>query len=180
MISAAIRGTPWLLQGMLAALVVAAVLRRRLADRLGSPPLVAFALLACLGVILVVTLTPSPDGGFWGRGRVASFALTWEVFRHLGSVNHLSLNVLLLVPLALLAQFVGRREIRRVVTGGVFALPVAVELVQYLLPVLGRSGFQMDDVVANTTGVLLGATLGLVARRLLARTPYGRRALTGP
>lgn len=101
---------------------------------LSSPRWLAFFLLVALGLIVVVSLTPSLDGGDWGRRRMASFTLILEPFRRLVSINEASLNVALFVPLAWGAQMIDRRRPRAVLSVAVLVLPPAVELIQYAPP----------------------------------------------
>jgi len=169
----ALDATPWLLPALVVTALIAAATYRAVARRLGVSRWHAVALLLTLGAIVAVTLTPSLDAGWWQRSRIITFELPASMAADLMRVSETSLNVALFVPLAALVQLVERPWRGRLLVA-VIALPLAVELMQYALPVLGRSGFQLADVAANLLGVLLGTTLGWSGARL-ART-QGRTA----
>lgn len=169
MLAPAVTATPWALPGALAVIGLSVLLNRRTALALGSSRAVALLLTTGLGAVLVVTLTPSPDAGFWGRSRTAAFELVLPTPAQLLAVNEVSLNVLLFVPLALAAALLPRGRRRAVL--GVWLLPFTVEGMQYALPALGRSGFLLGDVIANLIGAAAGTVLGLVARWLWPHGP---------
>lgn len=84
-------------------------------------------------------------------------------------------NVLLYLPLGLLLPLVWKRASWWRVTGLGLVLSLVTELVQ---PVVGRS-FDVDDLIANTLGTLMGyglfALVRLVAPRAVARCRAGGR-----
>ena len=93
------------------------------------------------------------------------------IVNELGNINselgmlNLAGNVLMFVPVGLIAPLALRWGVGRVVTCA-FALSVAIEGIQL---VLGRSS-DVDDVILNTLGALIGAAItcsvmGLVGRR---------------
>ena len=69
-------------------------------------------------------------------------------------------NVLLLVPAALAAAVALRRPLLALLAGS--TLSAAIELLQALVPALGRS-CSTNDWLANTIGAALGAALGWFA-----------------
>jgi glycopeptide antibiotics resistance protein len=129
------------------------------------------ATVACVSFVLLVTLAPMPwvTRGSQSELGVLSPAtwldpLTWTT----GSPRELVLNVLLFLPVGLLASRYGLRR-------GVLApllLTAAIEIVQ--IPMGGRMS-DPRDLVANATGGAIGATLGLLLRRSGA-TPAGTTA----
>lgn len=169
MLHPAIDATPWVLPGALTVVALSLVLSRHLARWLGSSAVFAFLLAGAFGSVVVVTVTPSADGGFWGRGRAASFEATLPTLGQLLTVNEISLNVALFLLPAIAAALVRRRTARRTVVALVWVLPLTVETVQYVLPVLGRSGFLLNDMVANMLGVAIGTAAGLLLRTILTR-----------
>lgn len=74
-------------------------------------------------------------------------------------------NVMLYLPLGLLLPFVWNRVSWWRVTGLGLALSLVTELVQ---PVVGRS-FDVDDLIANTLGTLVGYGLFAVVRIIMPR-----------
>lgn len=74
-------------------------------------------------------------------------------------------NVLLYVPLGLLLPWVWKTSDWRRVTAAGLAASLVTELVQ---PVVGRS-FDVDDLIANTLGALIGYLLFAVARLLFPK-----------
>ena len=80
------------------------------------------------------------------------------------SARNLGLNIALFVPFGLGLALWRRWGVFRVVPLG-FLLSALVETAQYVLP-LGRA-VDVDDVLLNTTGALLGALTVVVVRRLV-------------
>jgi VanZ like protein len=151
-------GVPWALPGVLLVAVTAVVLARPVARRLGDPPLTAWALLASLGWILVITLTPSPDVPDAAGCDLRFRRLTLDL---LFAVNDRSMNVLLFVPLGLaIAGLRPRHRLAWVVVA--FALPPAIELVQLALTPLQRT-CQVNDIADNWLGLVIGLAIGAVA-----------------
>lgn len=177
MLRPAFTATPWLLPALVATALIAVAASRPVARRLDVACWHAIALVLALGAVLAVTLTPSLDAGWWQRSRIFTLEVPPSMVADLLRVSETSLNVALLIPLAALVRIV-RRPWRRRLLIGVIALPLVIELVQYALPVLGRSGFQLADVVANLLGVILGATLGECWRRVSGGR--GRRQASNP
>ncbi|MCW2546248.1 MAG: hypothetical protein JWN96_708, partial [Mycobacterium sp.] len=77
---------------------------------------------------------------------------------HLGDT---SLNVILFVPLGLAIGLLGRSPATARMLVAVLALPLAIEAIQSLLPMLGR-GCQSGDVVDNLLGLGIGLALGML------------------
>ena len=80
------------------------------------------------------------------------------------SARNLGLNVALFVPFGLGLALWRRWGIGRVVPVGL-VLSALIEYAQYVLP-LGRA-VDVDDVILNTTGALLGALTVVIVRRLV-------------
>ena len=74
-------------------------------------------------------------------------------------LNDTSVNVLLGVPVGLGAVWLAGECWRWWPLLAAVALPFVVEGIQALLP-LGRLGFQLPDVIANTMGLVAGGVLG--------------------
>jgi len=156
---------PWVVPGMALAVGVGYLLRVRLGDWLGTRPVLAWAMVVSLGLILSATLTPTYgqfDFGAVSRGCDLSrigFIPLQDLFR----VDDPSLNVVLFMPLGtVLAAMGGRPRVLAVMLGAA-ALPFAIEGTQLLVPALDR-GCQSADVFDNLTGLAAGLVLGAVAR----------------
>ena len=74
-------------------------------------------------------------------------------------------NVLMFVPLGFFLPFVSRRANRRSIWLIALGAPLVIELLQ---PIVGRS-FDVDDLLTNAAGILLGFALGAALRWLLRR-----------
>jgi hypothetical protein len=153
---------PWLLPGTLLAVLVGAAISGWGARVLRTRPIVAWVLVASLGIILSATLTPL-HGHFlpWtipplpcdlSRVGIAPMA---DLLRP----GDTSLNVLLFVPFGVsLGLLPGSRSQALLIVGAV-ALPFAIELTQLLVPPMGR-GCQSADVIDNLTGLVIGLAFG--------------------
>jgi hypothetical protein len=113
------------------------------------------ALAAWTAAILVVTLTP---------GRVSYHpgvcAFFWSgTARDLGSTDAKVLNILMFVPLGLLAALLVRRS--WLPLAAALLLSPAIELVQREYPSIRRA-CDLVDVVDNVGGAIAGAAVGLV------------------
>ncbi|WP_019135256.1 VanZ family protein [Cellulomonas massiliensis] len=164
------RETPWagvgLVLSTVAAVGVVALSRRR-----GADALVAGGWVLALGLVVTMTMTP----GFSWRPNptvVACAADSWAPLS-LGSLlafDQRAANVLLLVPLGLLAVLLRPRPVAAAALAVTVAMPFVAELTQYLVPSLGRV-CDSEDLVDNLTGVVVGVVLGV-----LLPSVRGRRA----
>jgi hypothetical protein len=144
--------------GLVAAVVVAFLLPR--AGKWGR--IVATAIAAVAGIlVLALTFSPDPTGVLdEAQCNLEPHSFAFDV-----------LNMALFLLPALFAVVAARRP--AVVA---LAVPVAsalIELVQFLTPVLGRR-CDVDDLLANVIGGLLGVLIGAVALRLARRVPAKR------
>lgn len=153
---------PWFLPGFAVTAVIALAVAGRVARRLRTKSWIAFLLVMSVGAVLVATIPPDA-GGFSGRpsapgrcdlGRIGLAPLSQ--YLHLGDT---SLNVILFVPLGLAIGLLGRSPATARVLVAVLALPLAIEAIQSLAPMLGR-GCQSRDVVDNLLGLGIGLALG--------------------
>lgn len=140
----------------------------------------ALAAVVVLGPMVGAWLTPRPRAAWIGTALallpVAALTLVpvdRELFERceiawamptFGRVE-LFANVVLLVPAALAASVALRRPVLALLAGS--ALSITIELVQALVPALGRS-CSTNDWLANTIGAALGAALGWIALRWIA------------
>lgn len=139
---------------------------------------VCAALVAWVVLLAVVLLAPTSRGPDW-----VIFHLTDalrglgvpEVLAHPGRVESM-LNVVAFVPLGLLGSLLWPRPTWRDWTALGFVASFLVEVVQAVA--LDARQATNADVVANTLGMLVGALLALLVRRLLrARASEGRADL---
>jgi VanZ like family len=161
-IDAALRDVPWFWPGIVASIVLAAALERPVSILLKVGHLLAFLAVLSLGAILVVTLTPSIDGGYWSSARYCGFDVRMPLSPlALLRPEQRSLNVVLFIPLGLFLAWCANRKSAPWLLAGGLLLPIFVEFLQFLLPVLGRS-CEAEDVVDNATGFVYGAVAGLL------------------
>ncbi len=171
---------PWFVPGFGVSVVLGYITRHRAARWLGVSPLIAWALVVSLGMIVSATLTPvhevAPSTGPHLPGcdlsRIGRASLS-DVLR----LGETSLNILLFIPLGAMTAIGpgGRRKF--LLTAGAVLLPFVIEGIQLLATPLGRS-CQSADVVDNLTGLLIGLALGSIVAtvRLAARNvDSGRR-----
>ncbi|MEU9208433.1 VanZ family protein [Streptomyces sp. NPDC048415] len=150
---------------------VAAAIEARTRDAV--PVLSRVFLAFCLMVILAATLIPSQPIGSGGQ-RYISWAPGEGLWGDdlstvgMGSMEHdmilrLQLaNALMFVPLGLLLMFVTRQPRLRRVVLICLALSVLIEATQYVMNA-GRT-VDVDDVLFNTLGSLIGGVLALLPR----------------
>ena len=164
---------PGFLPGTAISIVIALVLSGSVARRLGAPRVVAWLLVASLGIILSVTLTP-------GRGSSSLQDVTttagcdlhrigpapWAEYLDLGLSTF---NVLLFVPLGAAIGALPQRRLKARLLLCAFVLPFGIEAVQLAATPLGRA-CQSADVSDNLIGLALGVGLGLAYGLLSRRT----------
>lgn len=167
---------PLLVPTFAVGVVLAFVLRGRVSRALAMPGWAAWLLVASLGLVVALTLTPQR----WGTPAATVFAAfdgaagepvgtpLWRWPWQWWPVDARTWNVLLFVPLGVAVAFVGRRGVRWVLVAGLLAAPLAIEGVQYAVAWLVRDP-QWQDVVDNVTGAVLGLALGALLRATLRR-----------
>jgi hypothetical protein len=159
-------GVPWGLPGVILVALASLLLAGPVARRLGDPALTAWALVASLGAILVITLTPSPDVPQATGCNLRFVPLTLD---GLLDINDRSMNVLLFVPLGLvIAGLRPRHRLAWLVVA--VALPPAIELIQLVLTPLQRT-CEATDILDNWLGLLIGLAVGTVASWAWRRRP---------
>jgi hypothetical protein len=166
------------------ALVAVAALGAALAVRRSRPgPLGIHWPAACLAVgsalgIAVGTLTPR--GFAWTPGNVQLVPFRtirgylWDYGTTESMVIYVLGNVAMFVPLGLFLHLALRRSVALTAVLGLVA-SVVVEVLQ--LPIWSRSS-DVDDVILNTAGAVLGALMAAVVLRLPA--PWQRPRLLFP
>jgi hypothetical protein len=163
---------PWFLPGLAITTGIAFAIAGRVARRLRIERWIAFLLLMSVGAVLAATIPPDADG-FNGRpsapGRCEFGRIGLAPLSQYLRLGETSLNVILFVPLGLAVGLLGRSPATARVLAAVLALPLAIEAIQSLVPMLGR-GCESRDIVDN----LLGLGIGLAAGVLLSVVRAGR------
>jgi VanZ family protein len=161
---------PWFLPGLAITTAIALAVAGGVARRLRTESWIAFLLVMSVGAVLAATIPPT--AGQWdhpsapGRcdfGRIGLAPLS--EYLHFGDT---SLNVVLFVPLGLAVGLLGRSPATAGVLMAALALPLAIEAIQSLAPVLGR-GCESRDVSDNLLGLGIGLALGVLLSVVRAR-----------
>ena len=170
---------PWFLPGLLVVLPISIAGSGPVARRLGIRRALAWLLVLGFGVVLAATILPgreSLDFGFgpgdFGRG-MCDLRRTRPAFSALFSINNSSLNVLLLIPLGVAIGLLPRSRAKVVIAIAAFAMIVAVETIQALVPALGRR-CESGDVIDNATGLIVGLVIGGLLGLLIPTLARGR------
>jgi hypothetical protein len=155
---------PGFIPGTAVSIVVALVLSGTVARRLGTSRGVAWLLVASLGSILAVALTPgrgapvpqpSPGGAACDVTRFGP--ASWAEYLQLGETTF---NVLLFIPLGIAVALLPRSRIKSGIVLGAVTIPLAIETIQLAAAPLGRA-CQSADVFDNLTGLAIGLGAGL-------------------
>jgi hypothetical protein len=165
------RSIPFAAPGAVGCAVVFALTAPLLGRRLGVHPMTAWIFCTALGGFAALTLTQSGSAlEGYDQGRTYfSTALAWPTVEQLTSVNDVSLNIVAGVVLGAAGLAVVRAHRRWTPVLIVVAAPVGVELVQWTVPRLGRSGFLLVDVIDNWTGIAVGATAAALVTAVSTR-----------
>jgi len=166
---------PGFLPGLAVSLVLATLLRRRVADWLGTSEPVAWLLLASLGGIVAATLTPGSE--VFGQALPSpcdTSRVTAAPLAEYAALGESGLNVLLFVPLGIAVALLPRSQVMVLAVVGGVLLPVAIEAIQLAAVPLGRV-CQTADITDNAIGFALGFGAGSIAlwigRRSSRRIP---------
>ena len=113
--------------------------------------------------ILLLTLLPSSN-----PEKVTQFVPfysiidTFEYAADYAIINSIGMNILLFVPLGMFLYIFTKSEFLTTVLACLFS--IFIEFLQYMLPI-GRIS-NVDDVILNTVGGIIGMILGLVFSKL--------------
>jgi VanZ like family len=168
-----ISNIPWLVPVTLVAIAVAFLVGERLARWLGTTRRVATTLVACWGLIVAATLTPTRsllEFGIQGSGTCDFSRVRLPTLREWLTLADPSLNVVLFIPLGVAISCLPWSRRTAVVAVAALLSPIAIELVQLLVTGLGR-GCQSSDVVDNLVGLAVGLVIGTVVGWLRGRPP---------
>lgn len=162
---------PWLLPGLGASLILAALLSGRVQQPLGTRRGLSWALIVSLGIILSATLTPSREAieaGVAGAGGCDLSRIELPSPRDIARLHNSGMNVLLFLPLGAAIGLLPRSRGKWAIVIAAVTLPFAIETVQSLVTWLDRA-CQGVDVIANLTGLAVGVIAGMLAGWITAR-----------
>ena len=166
---------PWFVPVVALSFVIGLAVSRALGRRLKIPPWVGVGMVCAVGVILASTLTPLGPAAEGGRFEVCDFSRVGIVeLGKLRRINDESLNVLLFIPIGLAVAAVPGWKPRVGLFVAAVALPVVIEAIQLLVPIL-RRGCESADIVDNLTGLIVGLGIGMVMIFIGGRSWTGAR-----
>jgi hypothetical protein len=172
---------PWFLPGLVLSLIVGVLVGPPLARALRTRRAVGYVLVVSIGAILAATIPPDSsvfDSTPGGIGPCGLDEAWLAPLSHYLRLTEESLNVLLFIPLGLALAVLPRSRRTTTLIAAAFALPIAIEATQLVVPVLGR-GCEMADVANNTVGLVLGLVVGGVSVALArVATARGRAKWT--
>jgi hypothetical protein len=147
---------PWFLPGVLISALVSIATGRVMAEKLSIRRALGHALVFWVGVILSATMLPSISGLNDPDRRMAWCDLSRigpPPIDQLATVNDVSLNVILFVPLGIVVGAMTKNQGKALVWAA--ALPFLIEGVQFFGAPIGRE-CQSADVFDNLIGLFLG------------------------
>lgn len=149
MLSTILVTVPWLAFAVLVAVIVVAPVAGL---ALVARPRTTTALL-CAALVIVAGLTLYPEGA---RSATVSCAVQWPYLAPTAVES--TANILLFVPVSFLAGLRWRHPVVAIL--GASALSAVVEIVQALVPAIGRA-CDTSDWITNTIGTVIGGLLAL-------------------
>lgn len=144
--------------------------------------LARFALLAYMLALFALVLNPQPSVTPELRAAMTNFSPGFQLSTALHNRDsvmllQIFLNILAFVPLGLLLPIVFPRPFRRLLPTALAGLLTTglIESLQFLFPALGRI-FDVDDILCNLLGCVLGYILYIFTASLLAKRSWWRSA----
>lgn len=168
---------PWFWPGTALALAIGLALGDRVGRALRTKPVIGTGLLVAAGIIVSATLTPGREAlesGAIGAGSCDVTRIGPASLTDLIAFNETTLNVLLFVPLGVAISLRPSSRWKALLAVGAAASPLAIELVQMLVPSFDRA-CESADVLDNLTGLGLGLALGALAGRQVTIEERSRR-----
>lgn len=160
----AFTNVPWFLPGVLVSIAIGYLAKRRVSSWLEVTPIVGWAIVVALGLIVSATLTPLHAGPFHVGSTVGGCDFTRIGPASIDEILQFDdtiLNIALFMPLGACLAVVPSRRRRVALILAALALPVGIEMTQLLVTPLDRA-CQSADVADNITGLLVGLGLGSV------------------
>ena len=155
---------PWFLPGVLASIVIGYLAKGRVSRWLEVTPIVGWAVVVALGLIVSATLTPLHEDPFHVGSPVQGCDFSRVGPASIDEILQFDdtiLNIALFVPLGACLAIVPSRRRRVGLVVAALAFPVVIETTQLLVKPLDRA-CQSADVADNITGLLLGLALGSI------------------
>lgn len=144
--------------------------------------LARFALLAYMLALFALVLNPQPSVTPEIRAAMTNFSPGFQLSTALHNrdsvmLQQIFLNVLAFVPLGLLLPMVFPHPFRHLLPTALAGLLTTglIEVLQFLFPALGRI-FDVDDILCNLLGCVLGYILYIFTASLLAKRSWWRSA----
>lgn len=156
------RSLPLALPTMIGAGVIAVLGAPLWAGWLQVPRAAAVVFVAVCGAYMGVTATPS-GSGLWanpGGSRGVSLDAQLPPLGNFLMISSDSLNLLAGAALGVVSALMWCSDRRWVAVCTAVGLPFLVEVVQLLVPAMGRVGFMLSDVIVNWIGAGIGAGIG--------------------
>jgi glycopeptide antibiotics resistance protein len=160
----AFTNVPWFLPGVLVSMAIGYLVRRRVSRWLEVAPIVGWAVVVALGLIVSATLTPLHEGAFHVGSTLQGCDFTRIGPASIDEILQFDdtiLNIALFVPLGACLAIVPSRLRRVGLVLAALAFPVVIETTQLLVKPLDRA-CQSADVADNITGLLVGLGLGSI------------------
>ena len=148
---------------------------------LGTSRLVAWGLVAGIGLVIAATPTPGAEAivhGTSGSGQCDLSRMTLVPLREILELDETGMNVLLFAPLGLALGLLPRSRGKASLILAAIALPFVVEGIQLVVTPLGRQ-CQSADVIDNLTGLVVGLLGGIVIEGYIPRGRRGRSSRPG-
>ena len=164
-------GLTWFWRGVVVSVVVGLLGAAPTAHALRAERSLAWLLVVSLGVILAATLTPihAPNGIDTSSMRPCDLSRHWFAsLAEVGAVTDVSLNIALFVPFGFAIALLPTSPRKVGMVAAAASLPMAIEGLQYLVPMLARR-CQSGDVIDNLTGLVVGLTAGTLVAWIVSR-----------
>ncbi|MFD9124890.1 VanZ family protein [Kitasatospora sp. NPDC059571] len=179
MITTVLDASPLFWPGAILSAVLAVVGSGPVGRLLRAHRVVGFLVVLALGGIVTLTLLPDTklslaDNARYGAQECVLDGAGPHPLSELLTATQSSLNVALFVPLGLAVGLAGTWGRRAAAAAVALCVPLAVESVQYALPVLGRA-CDAQDVWDNLFGLFLGLLLAVVCGPVARAAVRARR-----
>ena len=150
--------------GLVVALAIGVATGSWAASGLGMGRAAGVTTMISLGAILTTTLSiGSPEAGTVPG--TCSFTRWWPApIEELSTINEISLNVLLFVPLGVMLGASPRSRSKTTAIAATATMPFVIETIQLLVPSLNRY-CDTADITDNLTGLVIGLLVGTIAGR---------------
>jgi hypothetical protein len=160
-----VNGLTWFWPVMILAVAVSALLGSTIAGvlRIGRP--LATFLLVGIGLVVAATLTPvrAPLGVDLTVLRSCDLGRTLPTIAQLTTWSEVTLSLAAFLPAGVAIGLLPRSVRSGVVLLGIVALPVAVEVAHFLVPVLARA-CKSGNAIDGELGLAIGAVVGVAIR----------------